>query len=190
MKATFTTKLPKNRITTKKNPSKSHHLSQKYLTRFRNTFYQVLCDHDPNLILEEKQDFLEYLAGKIWELNLLQQFIPSTRVKNKIDDEYFTLLNEQEIINKINEMMQNDFITFEFCENDRECIEISTSILSKWKPCHSACHKMISHKQMAYEYNTVVKLLEHEGVSKFVNWASKQKSYSKDHVIQKLRYSK
>ncbi|CAG8496703.1 5932_t:CDS:2 [Funneliformis caledonium] len=194
---------------------------------------------------QEKQEFLEYLIEKIWELNLLQQFIPSAQVK---DDEYFTLLNEQQVINKITEMIENDFITFEFCKDDHECLEISTSILSKWKssinpnssisfpgtclmchrhmpltfhhlvpkmmhkrvikkklytkdqcnargiyicrPCHSACHKMISHEQMAYEYNTLDKLLEHEEVSKFVNWASKQRSYAKDHVIQKLRYSK
>ncbi|RIB16849.1 hypothetical protein C2G38_1911280, partial [Gigaspora rosea] len=51
-----------------------------------------------------------------------------------------------------------------------ECLTRGTNIC---RPCHSACHKMISHEQMAYEYNSVDKLLEHEGVIKFVTWASK-----------------
>jgi hypothetical protein len=56
------------------------------------------------------------------------------------------------------------------------------------RPCHSSIHKLIDHKQMAFEYNSLEKLLEHEGVQKWIAWAEKQRTVAKDHAIRGLRY--
>lgn len=42
------------------------------------------------------------------------------------------------------------------------------------KDCHSTIHKLIDNKTLGLEYNTKEKLLEHEGVAKFVKWVSGQ----------------
>ena len=58
------------------------------------------------------------------------------------------------------------------------------------RQCHSACHRLIPHEKMALEYNTLEKLREHEGVARFVDWASKQREYENTHHLKNLRYAK
>jgi hypothetical protein len=41
--------------------------------------------------------------------------------------------------------------------------------------CHSAVHKFIDNKELAKEFNTVGKLLQHQDVKKFVKWVSRKK---------------
>lgn len=43
------------------------------------------------------------------------------------------------------------------------------------RPCHNAIHKLIDEYTMAQEYNTLEKLLDHEGVQKWIPYAMKQK---------------
>ncbi|CAG8531145.1 758_t:CDS:2 [Scutellospora calospora] len=206
MQATFSIKRHSKSVSSKKSKSRT----QKNLILFRTTFYQVLCNHNPNIIASDN-DSIEYLAEQVWDLDIISLIlVDTTKSSNSVKS-----ISEQEIVEKICDVVNDDFLTFEVCQNRQEhmpltfhhlipramhkrvfkkglftkeeCLTKGTNIC---RPCHSACHKMISHEQMAYEYNTVDKLLDHEGVIKFVTWASKQKEYSKDHVIRKLRYSK
>jgi hypothetical protein len=41
--------------------------------------------------------------------------------------------------------------------------------------CHSGIHQLIDEKVLGREYNTIEKLMTHEGVKKHVEWASKRK---------------
>lgn len=66
--------------------------------------------------------------------------------------------------------------------------EVNSRGINICRPCHSAIHRLIDHKQMAYEYNSLDKLLEHEGVQKWIAWAEKQRTVAKDHAIKGLRY--
>lgn len=40
--------------------------------------------------------------------------------------------------------------------------------------CHDKIHSVFTERQLAYEYNTISKLLEHEEIKKFVTWVSKK----------------
>ncbi|CAG8567844.1 16803_t:CDS:2 [Cetraspora pellucida] len=216
MQAAFTVKHRSKSIPSKANKFKIQ--TQKKLGLFRTTFYQVLCNHNPDIIASDN-DFVEYLAEQVWDLDILSLILvdnsESESAKSDKSDKAIKPLSEKEVVEKIYDVVKDDFLTFEVCQNEQEhmpltfhhliprvmhkrvvkkglftkeeCLTRGTNIC---RPCHSACHKMISHEKMAYEYNTVDKLLEHEGVIKFVTWVSKQKEYSKDHAIRKLRYSK
>lgn len=272
---TFKTKQPINPNLKKVNAKKYRTLSKKRLIQFHNIFYQTLCQYNPNIIAMENDEFLEYLADQIWEEGILQRKLkndgsndPTASDSNEL---FGLLLSDQEIVDKIFEIINQDFINFEICNNENEILEISKSILQNYKstisppvvinkinkngnedddnendeeeereqegnnkeeeeeeyepdtcqlchryvrlsfhhlipkmvhkrviskgmfskeecqtrginicrPCHSACHKMISHKDLAYYYNTLDKLLQHDGIARFVEWNSKQKSRSK-----------
>ncbi|CAO1631302.1 unnamed protein product [Sympodiomycopsis kandeliae] len=43
------------------------------------------------------------------------------------------------------------------------------------RPCHSAVHSMFSHEELSSSYNTMELLLQHDGVCKWGNYASKLK---------------
>ncbi|CAG8561508.1 4915_t:CDS:2, partial [Cetraspora pellucida] len=194
--AVFTVKHRSKSIPSKDNKFKIQ--AQKKLGLFRTTFYQVLCNHNPDIIASDN-DFIEYLAEQVWDLDILSLIlVDNSESESAKSDKEIKPLSEKEVVEKIYDVVKDDFLTFEVCQNEQEvvkkglftkeeCLTRGTNIC---RPCHSACHKMISHEKMAYEYNTVDKLLEHEGVIKFVTWVSKQKEYSKDHAIRKLRYSK
>ncbi|CAG8843335.1 33518_t:CDS:2, partial [Gigaspora margarita] len=230
--ATFTVKHQSKSIPSKKSKLRT----QKNLVLFRTTFYQVLCNHNPNIIASDN-DFVEYLAEQVWDLDILSLILADTTTETTKSDK--PSLSEKEIVEKIYEVLNDDFLTFEVCQNKQECLEICQSLVTRLKftfnptsvvklrmpltfhhlipravhkrvikkglftkdecltrgtnicrPCHSACHKMISHEQMAYQYNSVDKLLEHEGVIKFVTWASKQKEYAEGHLIRGMKYPK
>ena len=66
--------------------------------------------------------------------------------------------------------------------------EVNSRGINICRPCHSSIHRLIDHKQMAYEFNSLDKLLEHEGVQKWIAWAEKQRTVAKDHAIKGLRY--
>src|SRR5688572_32274866 len=72
-------------------------------------------------------------------------FRSPTEIKTEQDYENITLLNDQEIINKINEIIENDFIIFGICENVQECLEISTSILDRKSTRLNSSHSQISY---------------------------------------------
>lgn len=42
------------------------------------------------------------------------------------------------------------------------------------RDCHTTIHKLIDNKTLGLIYNTLEKLLEHEGVAKFVKWVKGQ----------------
>lgn len=42
------------------------------------------------------------------------------------------------------------------------------------RECHNQLHALISEKEMAESYNTMTKLLDHEGVAKYTNWVRKR----------------
>ena len=42
------------------------------------------------------------------------------------------------------------------------------------RECHDAIHKFIEEKDMARNFNTIEKLMEHEKVAGFVKWISKR----------------
>ena len=44
------------------------------------------------------------------------------------------------------------------------------------RPCHSAVHRHATERELAEEYNTVEKLLEHEKIHAFARYASQQKA--------------
>ncbi|CAG8528676.1 14936_t:CDS:2 [Acaulospora morrowiae] len=251
MRATFAPRnlKPKSKVKNSTGSQIKKRLRKQVL--FRATFYQVICDHNPNIIALEEEDFVEYLSEQVWDLGILDD----SKVKNgnetgRNSKENSSTLTEQEIITRIFEIVKDDFITFEVCNDEEQCLEICKDIVVKWKsvsnpsasaetslpgtctlchrhmpltfhhliprmmhkrvlkkglftkeecttrgidicrPCHSAIHKMISNDQLALKYNTLEMLLEHEGVVKFVGWASKQKGYSKDHIRNLLRFPK
>ncbi|KAG9303847.1 hypothetical protein G9A89_018744 [Geosiphon pyriformis] len=269
----------------KQNSSKRNRKAVKQLARFRNTFYQVLCEHNPDLLGEEA-DFLEYLGEQVWEESALQRFSKMTKSIElsvngqtsrdqkvlEVDTENLDIITEVEVTSSIFEIVKNEFLNFGVCYDENQCLEICQGIVSKWKSvinpisnsildkeyeldnddveedenveeeeeeerepgtcelchrhmslgfhhliprwthkkvvkrnlftkqevltrgimicgaCHSACHKMISHDDMAYTYNTLEKLREHEGVKKFVTWASKQKGYDTGYAARRLRF--
>ncbi len=43
------------------------------------------------------------------------------------------------------------------------------------RPCHSFIHKKFSEKELARELNTLEKLLAHDTIATYVNWAKRQK---------------
>ncbi len=44
------------------------------------------------------------------------------------------------------------------------------------RDCHRAVHELVpSEKELGREFNTVAKLLTHEPIARFVDWARKQK---------------
>ena len=45
--------------------------------------------------------------------------------------------------------------------------------------CHSTIHRTLDHKDLGLVYNSREKLLEHEGISKFVTWVAKQRKKAK-----------
>lgn len=53
------------------------------------------------------------------------------------------------------------------------------------RPCHSACHRAKSTRDLAMEFNTVDKLLDVPEVAKFAEWNSKRKVLAK--VTQQKR---
>lgn len=54
-------------------------------------------------------------------------------------------------------------------------VEMRSRIAYLCRPCHSAVHAFIpDHAEMAKDWNTVDRLLEHEGVRKWALYASKQ----------------
>ncbi len=45
--------------------------------------------------------------------------------------------------------------------------------------CHRAVHKYIKHKELAFHYRTVEKLLAHPDLKRFIAWIQKQTKKSK-----------
>ena len=43
-------------------------------------------------------------------------------------------------------------------------------VVGMCRPCHSQIHALLSEKQLEREFNTIAKLKEHPGVSKFAEW--------------------
>jgi len=65
------------------------------------------------------------------------------------------------------------------------------TILLVCRPCHSAIHRLIDHETLSSSYNSLSKLLDHAGVFKWAQYASKQKDYSLREVTMKgFRYAK
>ena len=60
------------------------------------------------------------------------------------------------------------------------------------RPCHSALHRLIDEKTLGRDFNTLEAIMAHEGVQKWVNYASKQKKLrtKKDSLNPKIRYAK
>jgi hypothetical protein len=56
------------------------------------------------------------------------------------------------------------------------------------RPCHSSVHRLIPNRTLADEYYSVSKLLDHEGVRKWVGYAAKQRVSGRDHQKLGLRY--
>ncbi|RHZ72557.1 hypothetical protein Glove_242g8 [Diversispora epigaea] len=263
-----TTKIAKQKLETQKKLEK--------LILFKATFYQVLCDHNPNIIASDDADSIEYLAEQVWNLGSLEVNNNDDDNNNNNNDnnnnnseiindnKSSSLLSEQEIVTKIYEIVKDDFIIFEICDGEEKCLQICRDIIEKWnsaitsseptvstihnttisqdseeddddnneeeeeeeeiepgtcslcrrhmrlsfhhliprmmhkrvvtkgiftrlecntrgikicKTCHRCIHKMIPHAQLALKYNTQEMLLQHEGISKFVQWNSKQKDY-------------
>ncbi|CAG8588263.1 10884_t:CDS:2, partial [Ambispora gerdemannii] len=218
MFAEFRAKKPKrkNNNTNNANSNKTKRTAKarRKFELFKTTFYQVLCTYNPDVVGNDEQDFLEYLAEQVWDEGVLQQMSmidtinddSSVTSSNVVDSsnggDNGIQLDEQEIISKICEVIKDDFVTFGVCENDETCIEISRTcqlchrhmrlsfhhliprythkkvlkrklftkeeVLTRGVmicgPCHKACHKMISHYDMAYTYNTLEMLRQHDGV--------------------------
>ncbi|CAG8581617.1 3596_t:CDS:2, partial [Acaulospora colombiana] len=103
----------------------------KKLAIFRATLYQVLCDHNPNIITLE-EDFVEYLAEQILDLGVLDE---NKEIESVDEDERnaSSTLSEQEIISRIFEIVKDDFITFEVCNDENECLKICKDVVVKWK---------------------------------------------------------
>ena len=40
--------------------------------------------------------------------------------------------------------------------------------------CHKMIHRTFDHKELAFIYNSKEKLIEHEGMAKFLDWVKKQ----------------
>jgi len=57
--------------------------------------------------------------------------------------------------------------------------ECQTRGIDLCKDCHRMIHKTFSHKELALEYNTKEKLLEHEAIDKFLRWIKKQRKRAK-----------
>ncbi|CAG8482633.1 5100_t:CDS:2 [Ambispora leptoticha] len=122
MFATFKETKPKKRNNNSKNANSN---KTKRTTRalrkfvlFKTTFYQVLCTHNPDVVGDDEQDFLEYLAEQVWDEGILQQVSlidlssnsgatdnysnsVSKIVDSSNDSNNGIQLNEQEIIAKI-----------------------------------------------------------------------------------------
>jgi len=49
--------------------------------------------------------------------------------------------------------------------------------------CHSAIHKFFSNKELERAYNTLDKLMEHEGFARHVRWLSKRPPQDKFKTI-------
>ncbi|CAJ0650683.1 12967_t:CDS:2 [Entrophospora sp. SA101] len=83
----------------------------------------------------ENDEFLEYLASQIWEEGILQRKLKNddSNDSTAIDNNELFELSEQEIIDKIFEIINQDFINFEICNNENEILEISKSILQNYK---------------------------------------------------------
>src|SRR5262249_34973178 len=70
----------------------------------------------------------------------------------------------------------------------KECLQTCVLIC---RPCHSAVHRLIpQHMVLATEYASLQRLLEHDGVKRWASFAAKQKTYSKDHALKGLKYSR
>ena len=52
--------------------------------------------------------------------------------------------------------------------------EMSTRGIDICRDCHSTVHSLIDNKTLGLEYNTRERLLEHEGLARFINWVKKQ----------------
>jgi len=52
--------------------------------------------------------------------------------------------------------------------------EMITRGIAVCRDCHSTIHRLIDNKSLGLVYNTREKLLEHEGVARFVQWVKKQ----------------
>lgn len=57
--------------------------------------------------------------------------------------------------------------------------EMKTRGIDVCRDCHPTIHKFIKNKDLAKTYNTLETLLEHEEISKFVKWVSKQTKKAK-----------
>lgn len=55
------------------------------------------------------------------------------------------------------------------------------SIVVLHKICHDKIHSVFTNKALAKTYNTIERLLEDEGISKFVKWVKKKPPTFYDH---------
>ena len=58
-------------------------------------------------------------------------------------------------------------------------LEMGSKRADLCRDCHPEIHRYFTHRELAQQYNTVEKLLEHELVIKFVGWVKKQKKKAK-----------
>ncbi|KAJ3293558.1 hypothetical protein HK104_004373 [Borealophlyctis nickersoniae] len=68
--------------------------------------------------------------------------------------------------------------------------EMCTRGVMLCRPCHSAVHRQFDHLTLALEYNSIEKLLEHEGIIKWAAYASKQRCVRRDHALRGLKYGR
>ncbi|CAG8851141.1 618_t:CDS:1, partial [Racocetra persica] len=115
MQAAFTVKRRSKSIPS--NAKKSKIQTQKNLVLFRTTFYQVLCNHNPDIIASDN-DSVEYLAEQVWDLDILSLILVDKNESTK-SDKTIKSLSEQEVVEKIYDIVKDDFLTFEVCQNEQ-----------------------------------------------------------------------
>lgn len=70
--------------------------------------------------------------------------------------------------------------------NDNELLQT----VSICRQCHSAIHRIFTHDELAYTYNSIDKYYDNEDVIKWINYASKQQECDMNRQKYGLKWAK